>query len=231
MSKYKNVSMFLGICREPYRIESRRENYPDWVNDIANGFTFGWEDEAMAQDDRNSLDAILSRRYQCDHVFERRKRRIGKYWRTVEQCLHCTDILWDGVKRDPRIDDLPEAVVDDSYRINQAINEISHEILYEWDLRASLEIDIEKQQQQEDAIKAAEEWDAAEKIKYEEYLKSPEWRVLREAVIKRCRNVCEGCGRRSVQEIHHMSYAHKYNEFLVELVGFCHNCHSRWHGK
>lgn len=62
---------------------------------------------------------------------------------------------------------------------------------------------------------------------YIAYLNSPEWKSKRQLVIKRCNNVCEGCGQAEVQEVHHLTYAHLTNEFLFELVGLYKPCHER----
>jgi hypothetical protein len=63
---------------------------------------------------------------------------------------------------------------------------------------------------------------------YAEYLRSPEWRVLRGLVISRARR-CEGCGVEPPYEVHHLTYAHIGHEFLFELVALCSACHRRVH--
>lgn len=66
--------------------------------------------------------------------------------------------------------------------------------------------------------------------RYQDYLQSPAWKDLRALVLLRSNGRCEGCGRRRAQDIHHLSYAHLYDEFLFELVAVCRRCHERWHG-
>jgi hypothetical protein len=47
-----------------------------------------------------------------------------------------------------------------------------------------------------------------EKLRWyrEVYLKSPEWRSLREKVLKRANYVCEGCGEKAATQAHHLTY-------------------------
>lgn len=64
---------------------------------------------------------------------------------------------------------------------------------------------------------------------YPEYLTSPEWQAKRLLVLARSNGCCEGCGKKTATQIHHLSYTHKYNEFLFELVAVCLSCHDRLH--
>jgi hypothetical protein len=61
---------------------------------------------------------------------------------------------------------------------------------------------------------------------YAVYLASPEWREKRAMVLKRCAGVCEGCGKKRAQEVHHLTYKNVGKEFLFELVGLCRECHA-----
>ena len=66
---------------------------------------------------------------------------------------------------------------------------------------------------------------------YHDYLRSWEWREKRRIVLARCNGICQ-CGA-PVQDVHHLSYDHVFQEELVdfsELVGFCRRCHQRAHG-
>jgi hypothetical protein len=64
---------------------------------------------------------------------------------------------------------------------------------------------------------------------YKSYLLSDEWREKRRLIINRCGSVCEGCGLREAEEVHHITYDHIYNEFLFQLLGLCSLCHRKWH--
>ena len=66
-------------------------------------------------------------------------------------------------------------------------------------------------------------------IKYNAYLKSPEWHALRQKILQRARGVCEGCGAAVPTQVHHTTYAHVFHEFLFELVAVCDGCHGRLH--
>jgi len=66
---------------------------------------------------------------------------------------------------------------------------------------------------------------------YQEYLKSTEWHERRERVLVRDKHWCRGCHRHSASIVHHLTYDHKYNEFLWELISVCKDCHDRFHGR
>jgi hypothetical protein len=70
----------------------------------------------------------------------------------------------------------------------------------------------------------------ARREEYHEYLRTPEWGALRERVRQRDK-ICRGCLSSPVEEVHHLTYEHVYNEFAFELVGLCRKCHARLHGE
>src|SRR5262249_8716042 len=66
---------------------------------------------------------------------------------------------------------------------------------------------------------------------YLKYLNSPEWKALRDAVIKRCQGICERCKKYLVDEVHHLTYDRLYHEALEDLQGLCEPCHEYLHNK
>lgn len=64
---------------------------------------------------------------------------------------------------------------------------------------------------------------------YRAYLRSPEWRKKREAVLARDGHLCQSCGLAQATEVHHLSYEHAGDEPLFELVSVCGGCHDRLH--
>ncbi len=66
---------------------------------------------------------------------------------------------------------------------------------------------------------------------YRAYLKTPQWRDRREKILRRAGGWCEGCGTRPATEVHHLSYANVFDEFLFELAALCAACHRRVHGR
>ena len=62
---------------------------------------------------------------------------------------------------------------------------------------------------------------------YEKYLKSPAWKVKRDAVIKRDGGQCV-CGAHAT-EVHHKTYDNIGKEPLSDLVALCEECHERLH--
>lgn len=67
--------------------------------------------------------------------------------------------------------------------------------------------------------------------KYAAYLCSREWSVLKEAVRKRSRGLCERCRVIPQDATHHLTYERKYNERLEDLQAICTPCHDFTHGK
>lgn len=106
-----------------------------------------------------------------------------------------------------------------------------------WDERLAEEFEaqarrkIERREQQAEAEREAEsrEWWA----EYNEYLRTPVWHAKRKKVMERAGGMCEGCGNRWADQVHHLTYEtynqYKGEEFLFELVALCVSCHERLH--
>ena len=67
--------------------------------------------------------------------------------------------------------------------------------------------------------------------RYQRYLCSREWSLLKEAVRSRCHGICERCHWKEMDACHHITYARKYNERIDDLQGLCNGCHQFIHGK
>lgn len=67
--------------------------------------------------------------------------------------------------------------------------------------------------------------------KYQAYLCSREWGLLKEAVRKRSGGKCERCKVLPMQATHHLTYERKYAEQLEDLAATCNACHDFTHGK
>lgn len=67
--------------------------------------------------------------------------------------------------------------------------------------------------------------------KYQAYLASREWSVLKEAVKKRAGGYCERCHVNPLDHVHHLTYARKYAERLEDLQAQCKACHEFTHDK
>lgn len=64
---------------------------------------------------------------------------------------------------------------------------------------------------------------------YEAYQKTPQWAALKEKVLLRAQGMCEGCRDKRATVMHHLTYAHVFNELLFELVALCEDCHNKAH--
>lgn len=64
---------------------------------------------------------------------------------------------------------------------------------------------------------------------YNEYLVSSEWLEKRRRVLERDNYICQACLVRKATEVHHLTYAHTFDEPLFDLVSVCRICHRRLH--
>lgn len=65
---------------------------------------------------------------------------------------------------------------------------------------------------------------------YHNYLTTERWKNIRQLVINRENNVCQGCRKSEIANVHHLNYDWIGYEFLFDLVGLCEPCHRRIHG-
>lgn len=76
---------------------------------------------------------------------------------------------------------------------------------------------------------AAERAQPENREEYDDYLRSARWRALRNRVLARAGGLCEACLDLPASQVHHLTYAHKGNEFAWELRAVCDDCHERLH--
>lgn len=67
--------------------------------------------------------------------------------------------------------------------------------------------------------------------KYLDYLKSPEWRKIREEAIIHWGSKCVLCCSENKLQGHHRTYKNLYNETVDDVVPLCRKCHKIHHGK
>lgn len=60
---------------------------------------------------------------------------------------------------------------------------------------------------------------------YHKYLKSTEWKILRDKVVERDNGICLYCKTKPAQEVHHKHYKTIYKESLDDLESVCSDCH------
>lgn len=66
--------------------------------------------------------------------------------------------------------------------------------------------------------------------RYELYLASEEWRLLRKKVLERDRQTCQACLVATATQVHHLTYVRAGNEDLADLLSLCRPCHRGIHG-
>jgi DNA-binding transcriptional ArsR family regulator len=64
---------------------------------------------------------------------------------------------------------------------------------------------------------------------YLEYLGSPEWAVLRRAVLRRDGYACRVCNSKAQLDAHHRTYQRFGHEYLADLTTLCRPCHDVFH--
>jgi hypothetical protein len=65
--------------------------------------------------------------------------------------------------------------------------------------------------------------------RYHEYLKSTEWKTIRDKVIERDNGMCLHCKTNPAQEVHHKHYKTIYKEKIDDLESVCSDCHRAIH--
>lgn len=68
------------------------------------------------------------------------------------------------------------------------------------------------------------------KIAYDRYLNSDEWRVRRDKAFERDSERCVLCHREG-NHVHHMTYRNIFNEDIRDLITVCTECHEYIHGR
>lgn len=143
--------------------------------------------------------------YKCDHdlitVYKLQSNGVKLY---RKQCRKCAEVIGNAIKHTPEIERIAVLEAPTRYHeINEMRRDARSKIMDRWKSR-----------------KDSEWWKA-----YEIYLQSPEWAAKRLKVFKRANWICEGCGDERATEVHHLSYAHVFHEYLFELVALCRRCH------
>lgn len=70
---------------------------------------------------------------------------------------------------------------------------------------------------------------AERKKMYREYLKTEHWRKRREKALMQAGRRCQICGQSGNLEVHHLSYAHLFEERDKDLLVLCPDCHGKQH--
>ena len=67
--------------------------------------------------------------------------------------------------------------------------------------------------------------------KYNEFLKSVYWEVVKLMVKSRDSYTCQDCGAKLDLQVHHKTYDHHGDEknHLEDLITLCHSCHRKAH--
>lgn len=69
------------------------------------------------------------------------------------------------------------------------------------------------------------------RVNYYEYLRSPEWQVVRRLALERAAGRCQVCNQPGRLDVHHRTYARLGQELLSDVTVLCRDCHSKHHEK
>ncbi len=135
--------------------------------------------------------------------------RLRTYSNGVEsvwlQCLRCGRSNGKPIKKSSMGDELSR------------LNKYDEDLLRRWQAARSAVIDAEMEERRQ-----------LRRMEYARYLRSSEWKTRRSAVLARDQWSCvarlPGCTE-AATEVHHLTYQHKYNEPLFDLVSVCRFCH------
>jgi 5-methylcytosine-specific restriction endonuclease McrA len=125
------------------------------------------------------------------------------------------------------------------YRVDKMsdVNTVDDELIYRREKLEDEEWEKEREKKrleyEESKPERQKEWERLQKedaIKYEEYLKSPEWREKRDFIFRRDNGICVLCNGVG-KDVHHISYKRKYNEDHRDLILLCKACHAFVHDR
>ena len=68
-------------------------------------------------------------------------------------------------------------------------------------------------------------------MKYEDYLKTDEWRWKRQFILNFWGRRCALCNSNTRLHVHHRNYDSLGNESVTDMVALCATCHAKFHGK
>lgn len=153
----------------------------------------------------------------CEKLERRRLLTANGGFQTKMQCLDCGRV-GQAIKKEPGDENLP--VIDAAARESQR-RRASEAAIAEW--KVKLEQEQRKREQETEAIRQQMRWE------YAKYLKSDEWREMRNRVLRRDGYVCRCCLVRAATEVHHLTYQAKAAGFEAAfwLIAVCRECHGK----
>lgn len=152
------------------------------------------------------------KRFTCAHRQTELRRAVQADGRAVHrlQCLECGELTGPAAKQDKSVPAPPD---EDTALLQRFQAEKTAD-------RARVVQDHVRRQR-----KQGSEW----RQRYNAYLETPHWQAKRDLVFKRAGRICEGCGTRPAEQVHHLTYRNAFDAFLFQLVAICKECHDRYH--
>ncbi len=102
-------------------------------------------------------------------------------------------------------------------------------VIEDWD-QAAVVAYFDTRARHADGIRRKYGWNQEEWwSRYEKYLASEEWRILRQKVLVRDNYTCRGCNVALATQVHHTTYERVGQEDLADLLSVCAPCHRGIH--
>lgn len=101
------------------------------------------------------------------------------------------------------------------------------------DMRDSYKESERRRLWEEGKTEKQKEWEKQQKknkIAYDKYLISKEWRIRRDKIFERDSGRCVLCHKQG-HHVHHMTYRNIFNEDKRDLITVCTECHEYIHGR
>jgi 5-methylcytosine-specific restriction endonuclease McrA len=67
-------------------------------------------------------------------------------------------------------------------------------------------------------------------MKYEDYLKTDEWKWKRQFILNFWGRRCALCDSNNSMHVHHRNYKCVGNESITDVIALCGSCHAKFHG-
>lgn len=74
-------------------------------------------------------------------------------------------------------------------------------------------------------LRRKERMELLQELEYQDYLKTPWWKLRRRMKLKRVGYKCEKCGSKKRLQVHHIRYTKVGGEKMKDLKVLCRNCH------
>ena len=177
-------------------------------------------------------------RYNCDVDKEHNYEYVYKLSETgrimlYKQCQTCGVKSTSGSLKHSEVENLKEKIANNQIKkFSQSLEDSGPTYKRYFEEYSEPFYNKKREKEQEEYQKKREEYEIQkrqEKLEWfkehSEYLQTPQWKSIRQKVLKRDNYLCQGCLESQATEVHHLTYDNWKNELMFELISVCYNCH------